>query len=293
MLSFEEVNFNYDSSELKTKSILRRLLAVSVLCVPRLRRIRVALLRELQGTEGDPHSLHCPLTPAQERVLHVIPEVLRDKVVNKRVNAAVETRQAQGGDVKSVQVVGSILEQEGVVHQQHNVTGGKAHYEHYQDGDDQDHSLSSLPGDGWILHAVPESLEHEDVGYDAHDGWYNKSQSSHCQEVACCRLLLTGPGDVMAGLDVEVCYTDLLVVQVQRDGDEPDHHPDCNGDGHSLTVALLLLGERVDHSPVTLNTYTSDEGDGAVHVPIEESNQHFAQPLSVDPVVAIEVVRYL
>ena len=57
----------------------------------------------------------------------MIPEVLGDKVVNKRVDAAVETSQAQGGDVKSVQVVVGLAQQEDIVYQQHDVTGGEAH----------------------------------------------------------------------------------------------------------------------------------------------------------------------
>ena len=57
----------------------------------------------------------------------MIPEVLGDKVVNKRVDAAVETSQAQGGDVKSIQVVVGPAQQQNVVYQQHDVTGGEAH----------------------------------------------------------------------------------------------------------------------------------------------------------------------
>lgn len=134
----------------------------------------------------------------------MLPEVLGDEVVKKRVEAAVETRQAQGGDVKSVQAVVSLTQKENVVHHQHDVAGGEAHYKHNQHGDDQDHGLSPFLCNGWIRHAVPKSLEHEDVGYDAHDGGNNKSNNSHCQEVACSRLLLTGLCDVVAGEDVEV-----------------------------------------------------------------------------------------
>lgn len=57
----------------------------------------------------------------------MLPEILRDEVVNERVEAAVKTRQAQGGDVEAIQVVGRLTQQEDVVHQQHDVTGGEAH----------------------------------------------------------------------------------------------------------------------------------------------------------------------
>lgn len=51
-------------------------LAVSGARVPGLGCVCAALLGELQGAEGDPHPLHGPLAPAEERVLHVLPEVL-------------------------------------------------------------------------------------------------------------------------------------------------------------------------------------------------------------------------
>lgn len=221
----------------------------------------------------------------------MLPELLRDEIVNKRVDAAVETRQAQGCDVKPVQVVVDSTQQEAVVHQQHDVTGGEAQQEHDQHGDDQDDGLLAFLGDGLIRHAVPESPEHEDVGYDAHHSGKNKSQNSHGQKVASRCLHLAGSGDVVAGVDVEVCHFDLVVVQVQRDSDEPYHHPDGDGDSDSSMVAPLLPAQRVDHGPVTLHADAGDEGDGAVHVPVEKRHQHFAQPVSVDPVVAVEVVR--
>ena len=90
-----------------------------------------------------------------------------------------------------------------------------------------------------------------------------------------------------------VCYCDLLVIQVERDGEKPDHHPDCDGDSNRYAVVALLLGQWVDHRPVTLDTYAGDKGDGAVHVAVEKCHQHFAKSFSIDPVVPIEVVCYL
>lgn len=222
----------------------------------------------------------------------MVPEVLGDEVVNKRVHAAVEAGQAQGGDVKPVHVVDGAVQEEGVVHQQHDVTGSEADQEHHQDCDDQDHSLLALLGKCGVLHAVPESLQHEDVGDDAHNSGNNKSQCSHGQEISCSDLLLTGPGDVVAGLDFEVWHLHSLIIHVERKREEPDHHPDGDGNKNGNTVSPLLRGQRVDHGPVTLHAYAGDERNGAVHVAIKEGHQHFAQTVSIDPVVAVKVVRY-
>lgn len=79
--------------------------AAGVAAAARLGGVRAALLGELQGAEGDPHPLHGPLAPAKERILHVLPEVLGDEVVNKRIQAAVEAGQTQRGHVGAVQRV--------------------------------------------------------------------------------------------------------------------------------------------------------------------------------------------
>lgn len=80
-------------------------LTAAALRVSALRHVRLALPGVFHGTERDPHPLHGPAAPAQQGVLHVVPEVLRHKVVDKRVQAAVEAGQAQSGDVEAVTVV--------------------------------------------------------------------------------------------------------------------------------------------------------------------------------------------
>lgn len=175
------------------------------------------------------------------------------------------------------------------MHQQHDVAGREANKKHHQDRHDQGHSLAPLLRYGWIRHAVPEGLEHERIGHHAHHGGNDKSQRSHCQEVARRRLLLAGPGDVMTGADLQVQHVDLLVVQVQRNGDEPHHQPDRHGHQHGHAVAALL-GQWVEHGLAALDADAGDEGDGAVHVAIEERHQDSAQRLSVDPVVPVDVV---
>lgn len=175
------------------------------------------------------------------------------------------------------------------MHQQHDVARSEANQEHHQDDDDQGHGLPSHPGYGWIRHAVPQSLEHESVRYDAHEGGNDKSQSSHGQEVARSRLLLAGPGHVVAAVDLEVDHSHLLIIQVQRNGDEPHHQPDRHGYDHGRAVAPALF-ERVEHGPAALHADAGDEGDGAVHVAVEEGHQDSAQGLAVDPVVPVEVV---
>lgn len=120
-------------------------LAAAALRVPAVRHERLALPGVFHGAEGDPHPLHSPAAPAQQRVLHVVPEVLRHKVVDERVEAAVEAGQAQRGDVEAVTVVDHAVLQERVMHHQHDVTGDEADEERHQHRDDQHHgSLAVL-----------------------------------------------------------------------------------------------------------------------------------------------------
>lgn len=179
------------------------------------------------------------------------------------------------------------------MHQQHDIAGGEAHNEHDEHGDDEHNGLFAPLRDGRISHALPESPEHEDVGHDANHSGDHESHRAHRQEVARRHLLLAGPRDVMARVDFEVGNLNLLVVQVKRNGDDPHHQPNCNRDRHSCAAATLLLAQRVDHGPVTLDTDAGDEGDGAVHVAVEKRHKDLAQPLAVGPVVTVEVVGYL
>lgn len=179
------------------------------------------------------------------------------------------------------------------MNQQHNIAGGEAHDKHDQHSDDEHDGFPPLLRDGRIGHALPESLEHEDVRHDANHSRDHESRRGHRQEVARCHLLLAGLRDVVARVDFEFGNLNLLVVQVERHADDPHYRPNCNRHGHSCTAATLLLAQRVDHGPVTLDTNACDEGDGAVHVAVEKHHQDLAQPLAVGPVVTVEVVRYL
>ena len=229
----------------------------------------------LESGKRDPHPFHRPLAPAQEHVLYMISEVLGDEVIHERVDAAVETGQAQGGDVEQVHCLCLTAQKQAVMHQQQDVAGSEAHNKHNQHNNDQHHGLSPLLRNGWICHAVPERLDYEGVGYNAHNSRNNESHSSRGQEVACCNLLLTEHGDVVAGEDLGVIQLDLLVIQVEGGGEKPHHHPDGDRDAHGCSAAASVPAERVDDGPVTLDTDAGDEGDGAVHVGIKKRNQNF------------------
>lgn len=66
----------------------------------------------------------------------MLSEILRNKVVHKGVQAAIETCEAQRGDVEAVQVVCSFTQEEAIVYQQHDVTRSEADQEHDQHCDD-------------------------------------------------------------------------------------------------------------------------------------------------------------
>ena len=120
-------------------------LTAAALRVPAVRHEGLGLPGVFHGAERDPHPLHSPAAPAQQRVLHVVPEVLRHKVVDERVEAAVEAGQAQRGDVEAVSVIDHSVLQERVMHHQHDVTGDETHQERHQNRHDQHHgSLAVL-----------------------------------------------------------------------------------------------------------------------------------------------------
>ena len=174
--------------------------------------------RVLECTKGQTHALCLALAAADECVSYVFAEVLRDKVVDEGVDAAVEAGQAQGDDVEVVAGVTYLGKQEAVVHQQHDVTGTEAHQEHDQHGDDQQHRLASFLGDGLVCHGAPQGLEHQHVGHHAHRRRNYESQDAHGQEVAGRQLPLVMKGDVMARNDVHVADPHRLVVQEEGRG---------------------------------------------------------------------------
>lgn len=77
----------------------------TALCGSSFRHVRLALLGILHGTEGNSHLLHSPAAPTQQSVLYVVPEILRHKVVDEWVQAAVETCQTQSRDVETVSII--------------------------------------------------------------------------------------------------------------------------------------------------------------------------------------------
>lgn len=275
-------------------------LAAAALRVPALRHIRLALPGVLHGTEGDPHTLHRPAAPAQERVLHVVPEVLRHVVVDERVQAAVEAGQAQRGDVEAVTVVHHAVFEERVMHHQHDVAGNEADEEGHQDGHDQHHGSVTVLGRRAVVHTVPQNPQQQDVGHHDDDARDQEHHQTHEDEVKVRepdgRERVVGvmyDVDVMAGGDVGVFELGGVVVQVQRGGGAPDEGPDGDANAHGHFVVLPLLGQGVSHDPVPLNAEAGDEQHRAVHVPVEEAHQNFAQRLSIGPVVALEVVGNL
>ena len=98
------------------------------------------------------------------------------------------------------------------------------------------------------------------------------------------------PADVVAGGDAKVADIGCLLVEVEWGGADPDEQPDEEREKQGHAVIRLQLGEGVGHYPVPLNTQAGDEQNGTVHVAVEETDQDFAQTLSVNPVVPIEVV---
>lgn len=110
----------------------------------RIRHIRLALFGVFHGAEGYSHSLHSPAAPAEQRVLHVVPEVLRHKVVDEWVQAAVEARQAQGGNVEAVTIFCHPVFQKGIMQHQHDVAGDETDQERHQDDHNQHNYFVSV-----------------------------------------------------------------------------------------------------------------------------------------------------
>ncbi|TNN56989.1 hypothetical protein EYF80_032800 [Liparis tanakae] len=234
------------------------------------------------------------------RVLDVVPEVLGHKVVDERVQAAVEARQAQRGHVEAVAVVRHAVLQQRVVHHQHHVAGHEAHHKGHQHHGDQHHGPPPVLGRRAVPHAVPQDAQQQDVGHDDDHAGHEEHHQAHEDEVvvrqAHGRERVQGvldDVDVVAGGDVGVLDPDGVVVQVQRRAGEPHERPDGHADADGHLVVLPLLRQRVSYHPVALHAEAGDEEDGAVHVAVEEAHHHFAQRLAVRPVVAVEVVRDL
>ncbi len=69
----------------------------------------------------------------------MLPEIIRDVIVDERIQAAVETGQAQCRDVETVAVISPAVSQESVMHDQHHVTWDEADQERYEHRYDENH----------------------------------------------------------------------------------------------------------------------------------------------------------
>lgn len=143
----------------------------------------------------------------------MIPEFLRHVVVHERIHAAVETGQAQRGDVEAVAVVSQTISQEGVMYDHHHVTGNKADQECDEHRyDEENGTLAAFSGTAFHPRG-PERSKEEDVSYDYDHHRDKEHQSCHHHEVVVGLLdiqerivlnevLLADNVHVMAGGDV-------------------------------------------------------------------------------------------
>lgn len=228
------------------------------------RSVRVVLFRVLHGAERHPHPLHRTTAAAQQRVLDLLPELVRDVIVDERVQAAVEAGQAQCGDVEAIAVISPAVFLDRVVNHQHHITGDEADQERYEHCDNEDHgSLAGFTGTA-LNCGVPKRTKEKNVSNYDDQHWDEEHKTCHYHEIIIGQLnalqlvfrlivLLTDKGDVMAGSDVKFCGIKCLLVEVQRRSADPYEDPDTHRYDDCNLVVFPLLGEWVSADPVPLD----------------------------------------
>lgn len=101
--------------------------------------IRVCPFRVLHRAERDPHSLHRTTAAALQRVFNFLSEIIRDVIIDERVQAAVEACYTERGEVESIAGVKAIVSHERVVHHQHHITWDEANQKRNEHRDDENH----------------------------------------------------------------------------------------------------------------------------------------------------------
>ncbi len=278
--------------------------AVAALCVACAGSICVGPFRVLHWPKRDPHPLHRTTATAQKRVLDVLPELIWDVIVDERVQAAVETGQAQGRNVETVAVISPAVSQESVMHDQHRVTWNEADQERYEHRYDENHGSLVVFSSFALDCGLPKWVKEKNISCDDDQHWDEEDKTCHHHKIIIRQLniqerivrlkvLHADKIDVVAGGDVEVREFNGLLVQVQRCSTDPNEDPDTHGYDDSKLVVFSLLGEWVSADPVPLDAQTSDEEDGAVHVAVEETHQNFAHPFTKSPVISFQMVSDL
>lgn len=113
----------------------------------------------------------------------MIPEVFRNKVIDKGVNAAVEGGEAEGYNVQGVDVALAPLFNHEIMYYEQKVTRSEADQVHGQDSDNKfDGSLPLLSRvfiDGRRL----KCPDHQHIGRSHEEGWEQKDSNGQREEI--------------------------------------------------------------------------------------------------------------
>lgn len=234
------------------------------------------------------HAIHSADTSAEERVSGMISEIFRDKIIDKGVYAAVEGRQAEGDEVEGIDVALPLGFDQEIMHYEQKVARSEADEVHGQHGDDKSDSPPPFLLRVLIHGRRTECFDHEHIGRRSKEGREQKDSNGQGEEViehVPHQYFLRQ--HIITGGDVQGRNVDGLFHDIQRDGDQKNQKPDCQGDANSNVCLLPGVSHGVYDHPVPLHAEAGHEKDGAIHVAIEKANEHFAQDLAIGPVVAM------
>lgn len=223
----------------------------------------------------------------------------RSKVVDQRVQEAVETSHTQKHQIRRIGTVRGLLGltdprvelQE--VHQEQAVCGCEAHHKHHQHR--QSHHHRSGSSAGAARHPARDAGQRPDhlgVGHRGDEQRQEEERAAEGDEVelAVPNLLLHRQ-DVMAGGDAQLLEVNGLLREDEghRAGEGQNPHGRAGYDGVPRPPPDQGI-DGVGDGEEAVHADASDEEDGAVHVPVKGGGDHAAHHRAEQPVVAAKVV---
>ena len=222
------------------------------------------------------------------------------KVVDQRIQEAVQTSQTQEHQVGWVGVVGilllvllhSLVELQ-VVGEQQTVCGCETQHKHHQHYYRHHHCSRSPAGASWDPDGDPaQAPDHPSVGHHRDEQRQEEEGAAEGDEVdPVLPDQIVYDLDVMTGGDVQC--SDMMSLFGEDEGHRTSKGQNPHGHTSDDGVAWCPPGQRVDgvdHTEEPVHADASYEQDRAVHVPVEGCGDHTAHERSEYPVVASEVV---
>ena len=267
---------------------------------PKLKAWKISLHTNVVAGFGDGEAAPAAREPGSQGGTAVVQQLVLElgghEVVEDRIQAAVEARQAEGDGVEAERapVKGTVLDD--VLYHHHeerevDVVGGEADEEDGRAHQDHAQSLLLLAGVLQLRWTLPQGLPHlpSAAGNDA-EGDDKPKQLRHrhqCDGGSWAQLLHPQVREA------RVCAVGQgwAPHYEQRQARRPDEEPDGSADGCVVPPLPVLGFEGMEEEEVPLDADAGEEANAGIHVEILQVEAHLAKKTSKWPRVVYVVIH--